>query len=257
MTDRRDVLTALAAGAAAIPAAVLAQQPMAHSESVNPPSSTTGCCLPPGAGGEYFPNVAVQTHDGQRALFYNDLLHEKIVLVNFMSVKNDAHYPVTANLTKVQRLLGDRVGRDVFMYSITVDPEHDTPEVLAEFAQRNGAQPGWLFLTGEPNAVDLIKDRFFVHGLATHGKDDGHPHDQGNHHGATHDCSMGLVRYGNVSAGVWGSVAAKADPAQIVDRLSWVSLRPVPQGAPRRRGPARLNPRMAEAIAKLPAKKNS
>src|SRR5438046_6505607 len=130
MTNRRTVLSQLAAGVAAIPVVAfdtLGQTPHAatHSEK--------NCdCMRPGGGpyADYFPNVMVHTHDGQKALFYHDLLRGKTLLINCMSVKNEAQYPVTANLVKVQELLGERLGRDVFMYSLTVDPEADTPRVL-------------------------------------------------------------------------------------------------------------------------------
>src|SRR5215212_6191681 len=138
MTDRRRMLLQLAAGATALPAVALG-------------ADDSSCeCAPPRNGpySDYFPNVVVHTHEGRRALFYNDLLRGKTVLVNCMSIANDAAYPVTENLARVQRLLGERAGRDVFIYSITVDPVRETPRALAEFAEAHGAGPGWLFLTG-------------------------------------------------------------------------------------------------------------
>ncbi len=241
MTDRRDVLAALAAGVAAIPVAAMGQEtlPTAKQTKTKPEvEEQCDCCASEHGGGEvpsspdYFPNVPVETHTGQRALFYNDLLRGKLVLVNFMSIKNDEHYPVTENLSHVPKLLGERLGKDVFMYSITVDPEHDTPRKLQRFVEERGvAAPGWLFLTGQEKPLELIKGRFFV-------SRGGHQHHEPGQPG--HDCSMGLVRYGNVDAGVWGSVAAKADPAQIAERIEWISLRPAAKGAPRRRGPATI-----------------
>ena len=77
-------------------------------------------------------------------------------------------YPVIDNLVSVQRLLGDRVGREVFMYSLTVDPEHDTPRVLRAFADRHGVGPGWLFLTGEPDIIHALRSRLFAHADGSH-----------------------------------------------------------------------------------------
>jgi protein SCO1/2 len=223
------MLAQLAAGAAAIPSVALgvsAQEshtPHAHDQS------DCECARPrngPYAG--YFPNVVVVTHEGRRALFYNDLLRGKTVLVNCMSVANESVYPVTANLARAQRLLGERAGREVFLYSITVDPEHDTPRALAEFADRHGVGPGWLFLTGTPDIVGLLRARLFA--------------DAGAHaHGPKRDCSMGLVRYGNEAVGLWGSVPSKTDPEWIVRRLSWVSPRAHASGVPMRRGPMPLS----------------
>ncbi len=65
----------------------------------------------------------------------------------------------TARLANVQRILGDRVGRDVFMYSITVDPDTDTPEVLAQYAEKFNIGPGWLFLTGKQADLVLLRKK--------------------------------------------------------------------------------------------------
>jgi protein SCO1/2 len=154
-------------------------------------------------------------------MFYDDLIKDKVVLVGFMSIAHDASYPVTRNLSQVQRLLGGRLGRDAHLYSITVDPAHDTVPALNAFARRHGAGPGWLFLTGGEEAMNAIRGAFFAHrgGHAEHGAQ--HPNG-----GEIHDCSMGLIRYGNDAVGLWGSVAALADPAQVVERLSWIEARP-------------------------------
>ena len=225
MTDRRKMLAGLAAGTAALTSAALGAQtqeqanahgPHEHKHDASHDSAEDCECERPPSGpySSYFPNVVVVTHEGQRALFYNDLLRGKTVLVNCMSIANDAVYPVTENLARVQRLLGSRAGRDVFIYSITVDPERDTPRALAEFAKRHGAGPGWLFLTGTSETIDTLRGRLFADA-------GGHAH----HKGRAQDCSMGLVRYGNEAVGVWGSVPAKTDPDWIVRRLSWVTPR--------------------------------
>ncbi len=77
----------------------------------------------------YLPNVAPTTHEGRRVRFYDDLIKDKIVVINFMYTRcADGTCPVTtANLVQVQRLLKDRVGRDIFFYSLTLPPEHDPP----------------------------------------------------------------------------------------------------------------------------------
>lgn len=234
------MLAQLAAGAAAIPAVARASRPWVAPGQDQPHAThpDKNCdCVRPGAGpyAEYFPNVVVHTHNGQKALFYYDLLRGKTVLINCMSVKNEAQYPVTANLVKVQRLLGERLGRDVFMYSLTVDPENDTPRVLRAFAEEHGVKPGWLFLSAKTDDVQLLRGRLFAH-------------DAAHQHGATpvpvRDCSMGLVRYGNEAVGLWGSVPAKSEPEWIVKRLSWVETRPT-SPAPRtfkRRGPTASAP---------------
>ena len=81
------------------------------------------------------PNVTLTTHEGKKVMFYDDLMKDKIVILNFMYAKCEGICPgTTANLVKLQQLLGDRIGRDIFMYSITLDPERDTPKVLNRYA---------------------------------------------------------------------------------------------------------------------------
>ena len=188
-------------------------------------------------GRRFIPNVPVITHQGDKRLFYDDLVKDRTVIVQFMSVAHHAKYPVTRNLIQLQRLLRGRLGRDIFLYSVTVDPQNDTPVELSRFAKRHAAGPGWLFVTGEENAVAALKNAFFVHGPGQSHHSLGH----GNGQAAdAPDCSMGLMRYGNDRTGLWGSVPAKTDPSMIVERLSWIQPgRRAPSSRPvlKRRGP--------------------
>ena len=238
MTDRRKMLAQLAAGVAAIPAVAFGASAQETTHEGHPLEASNGdkdrpCARPAeGAYADYFPNVVVHTHDGRKALFYHDLLRGRAVLVNCMSIKNEVLYPVTANLVKVQRLLGERLGRDVFMYSLSVDPENDTPRALRAFAEKHGVKPGWLFLSAKLEDVEAVRGRLFAHAGA-HGQHGSAP---------AKDCSMGLIRYGNEAVGLWGSVPSKAEPEWIVRRLSWVESRPAPAtGEFRRRGPFASN----------------
>ena len=111
-------------------------------------------------GANYFPNVPLVAQDGKTVHFYDDLLKGKTVVINFIYTKcNDSCPLETAKLARVQRLLGDRVGRDIFFYSISIDPERDTPEQLKEYADKYHVQPGWLFLTGDKKDVELIRKK--------------------------------------------------------------------------------------------------
>src|SRR5215813_10354945 len=84
----------------------------------------------------YFPNVVLTTHEGKKVRFYDDLIKDKIVTINFMYATCEGVCPgITANLVEVQELLGKRVGRDIFMYSITLKPEQDTPKVLKNYVK--------------------------------------------------------------------------------------------------------------------------
>ena len=74
-------------------------------------------------------------------------------------------------ITSVMKgLQGKLAGTGVQLVSLSVDPEYDTPEVLADFARRYGADPDrWWFLTGPKADVErLIVERFKL-GLETSG----------------------------------------------------------------------------------------
>ena len=106
-------------------------------------------------GADYFPNVALTTQDGRTVRFYDDLIKGKSVAINVIFTDCTEVCPLeTANLVQVQRELGERAGRDIHFYSISIDPRRDTPPVLKAYAQKFGAQ--WLFLTGKDEDVRLI-----------------------------------------------------------------------------------------------------
>ena len=109
-------------------------------------------------GADYFPNVPLTTQDGKTVRFYDDLLKGKSVAINVIFTTCTDVCPLeTANLVQLTKLLGDRVGKDVRLYSISIDPKRDTPEVLKAYAEKFGAGgPGWLFLTGKAEDIKLI-----------------------------------------------------------------------------------------------------
>lgn len=122
----------------------------------------TAQAAPKGArwGAGYFPDVTVVSHDGQRHRFYDGLILDKIVVINFIYTRCGDVCPLaTARMAELYRRLGDRVGKDIFIYSISIDPEHDTPERLAEYAAAFGAGPGWLFVTGDKGDIDQIRHK--------------------------------------------------------------------------------------------------
>jgi protein SCO1/2 len=108
-------------------------------------------------GAGYFPNVELTTQDGTVVRFYDDLIKGKSVAINVIYTECRDECPLeTARLAQVQKILGDRVGKDIFFYSITLDPEHDTPEVLKAYAEKFNVRPGWLFLTGSVQDIKLV-----------------------------------------------------------------------------------------------------
>ena len=104
---------------------------------------------------KYFSDVELINQDGQKVRFYTDVLKNKVVVINtFFTTCTNICPPMNRNFEKIQEALGDRLGKDAFLVSITVDPETDTPTRLKEYGRRFHARPGWMFLTGKKENVD-------------------------------------------------------------------------------------------------------
>jgi protein SCO1/2 len=158
----------------------------------------------------YFPDLVLTNHEGKKVRFYEDLIKDKIVIMNMMYVKCDGIcMPMTMNLMRVQKLLGDRVGKDIFMYSFTLKPEEDTVEKLRHYAHMHHIKPGWSFLTGSPADMELIRRK-----LGYVDPDPVVDKDKSNH--------IGVIKYGNEPLERWGGCPALSKPTWIVKTLSWV-----------------------------------
>jgi len=159
----------------------------------------------------YFPDVVLTTQENKQVHLYDDLVKDKVMVINFMYASCDRICPrVTQNLVKAQRLLGKRMGRDIFFYSFTLDPKHDTPEALKDYAAMHHVGPGWLFLTGTSEEMEMLRRR-----LGFTDPDPERDKDRENH--------IGNVRYGNEARELWGACPGMSRPEFIVESLSWVS----------------------------------
>ena len=157
-----------------------------------------------------FPNVTLTTHEGRKVKFYDDLIKDKIVIINFMYVRCDGKCPgTTANLVQVQKLLGDRIGKDIFIYSITLKPEEDTPKILKAYAKAYKVKPGWEFLTGDPKDIELLRQK-----LGFIDRDPERDANKANH--------IGMLRWGNEPHTLWAGCPASLAPAKIVKELRLV-----------------------------------
>ena len=114
-------------------------------------------------GPAIFTNALLRTHEDKEVRFYDDLIRGKQILLNLMYATCEGVCPiVTSNLVKVYERLKDRMGKDLFMYSMTVKPEEDDPAALKDFAEMHRALlPGWTFLTGDPYDIETIRYRLF------------------------------------------------------------------------------------------------
>lgn len=161
----------------------------------------------------HLPNVPLFTHEGKRVLLYDDLVKGKIVTMNFFFAKCDEICPtVTANLAKVQKLLGADVGRKLFMYSFTLKPEEDDVSVIKHYREMFDAKPGWTFLTGKPNDLEKLR-----RGIGFTYPEPAIDKDKTQH--------IGNVRYGNEPLMLWAACPGMAHPPFIAESISWV-LRP-------------------------------
>ena len=156
-------------------------------------------------GADYFPNVPL-IQDGATVHLYDDLLKGKKVAINLIYTSCKDECPLeTARLVQVQQLLGDRVGKDLFFYSISIDPQRDTPAVLKAYAEKFGVGPGWLFLTGKEDDIKLVAKKL---GL-TRRRD-----------ALTRDGHSASLMIGDVAGGQWMRNSAVDNPRFLATTIS-------------------------------------
>jgi len=111
----------------------------------------------PSAAQKYFTDTILVNQDGEKMRFYSDLLKGKTVIIDsFFATCQGSCLPMNRNLEKVQEALGDRLGKDAYIISISVDPTVDTPPALKAYSKKLNARPGWYFLTGDKASVDFV-----------------------------------------------------------------------------------------------------
>ncbi|HEX5746620.1 MAG TPA: SCO family protein [Archangium sp.] len=105
----------------------------------------------------YFTNTELVDQHGKTHRFYEDLIRGRKVLINFAFTScKGVCSPMTKHLAELQRKLGGRVGKDITMITLSVDPANDSPESLARFTKKFGVGPGWYFLTGSRENISLV-----------------------------------------------------------------------------------------------------
>jgi protein SCO1/2 len=141
--------------------------------------------------------------------FYDDLIKDKQVIINMMYADCEGFCPtVTANLIKVYQALKDRMGKDLFMYSISLKPEQDDPAALRRFAEMHRALlPGWTFLTGDPYDIETLRYRLF---RWDHIKFD-----------LDLDIHAGMLRIINDATDCWTMVTPMASTYTILQHIAW------------------------------------
>jgi protein SCO1/2 len=156
----------------------------------------------------YFPDVELTTQHGERVRF-PDLIKGRTVAIELIYTTCKYVCPLeTARLAQVQTQLGDRMGRDVFFYSITIDPEYDTPAVLNAYAEKYHAGPGWLFLTGRLADIDLLSKKLGLYAPPDPENKDGH---------------VAMLLIGNEATGQWIRGSALDNPRVTANMIAgWV-----------------------------------
>jgi len=152
----------------------------------------------PSAAQKYFSDVELINQDGQKMRFYSDVLKNKVVIINtFFTTCTSVCPPLNRNFERLQEALGDRLGKDAFLVSISVDPETDTPPRLKEYSRRFHARDGWIFLTGKKENVDwaLYKIGQYVE---------------------TKDEHTTIVIIGNEPKGLWKKAVGLAKPEELL-----------------------------------------
>ena len=147
---------------------------------------------------KYFTDVVLVNQNGEKMRFYSDLLQGKVVIINsFFGTCQGSCLPMNRNLEKVQQALGDHVGKDVYIVSISVDPTVDTPASLKEYAKKLHARPGWYFLTGDKQNVDFALNKLgqFVSDKQDH---------------------LNIIIIGNERTGLWKKAFGLAQSGELV-----------------------------------------
>jgi protein SCO1 len=150
------------------------------------------------AAHKYFSDVVLVNQDGKELRFYSDLLKGRVVIINtFFTTCISVCPPMTRTLERIQEWLGDRLGKEAFILSISVDPEVDTPPKLKAFAESYGARPGWHLLGGKKENVGIALKKIgqFVESRDNHST---------------------ILIVGNERTGLWKKAFGLAKPSDLI-----------------------------------------
>lgn len=157
-------------------------------------------------GANYFPNVVLTNQDGKALRFYDDLLKDKVVAIDLIYTNCLDKCPLeTAMMVQVKKMLGDHVGKDIFFYSISIDPKRDTPQALKAYAEKFHTGAGWQFLTGKEEDVELISKKLGLYSYPDPADRDGH---------------TPMLMIGNVATGQWAKHSALDNPRFLARKMS-------------------------------------
>ena len=163
----------------------------------------------------HLPDILFTDHLGQPRRFYSDLVRGKVVAISFMYAACSKLCELSSqNMARLQDELGERLGRDVQLYSISLDPLNDTPQSLKSYREQHGARPGWTFLTAA-NPAELT---LFRRKLGVYDPDPGVDADLTQH--------TGMIVLGNERTGRWSKIPALVHPVRIRQAVERILLPP-------------------------------
>ncbi len=152
----------------------------------------------------HFPNLPLTTHDGKQVRFYDDVLKDRKVVINFMyTICSNICTPVTQNILEAQRLLGS-MAKDIDFYSISLTPLDDDPAALRAYMDKQHIGKGWTFLTGKPENIERVR-----RGLGFTQRSPVADADISNHSGMLRIGNERLVSWGHASATTSGKAVAR------------------------------------------------
>jgi protein SCO1/2 len=164
---------------------------------------------PASPGARRYTNAVLRTHEDKEVRFYDDLIKGRQAVINFMYASCHGACPrVTSIMGNIYNALKDRMGHDLFFYSITVKPKADDPAALRQYMEMHRAnRPGWTFLTGDPYDVETIRFRLF----------------RMNHPGIDLDFALhaATIRIVNDALNCWTSAEVFASQRTILQHIAW------------------------------------
>lgn len=158
-----------------------------------------------GVGKIQIPDLELRDQEGRKVRFYSDLIKDKVVVLSF--IYTSCNYTCTMQgqtFSKLQSLLGNRLGKSVFLISITIDPAKDNPALLKAWGQRYDVQSGWTLVTGKPAEMNKLLVPF-----------------TGNPAGAEMHLPSTFV--GNDRTGIWTSAAGVFEAEALLNAVDYVT----------------------------------
>ena len=150
----------------------------------------------------YFTNLELINQDGETVRFYDDVLKDKVVVINFIFTNCEGACPLmTHKLTLVRDRLDEHVGKPLQFVSLSLDPQRDTPAAMKEFAKTHHADhDGWVFLTGNADHLDTIISKLgqYTEDMEAHST---------------------MMLAGNVNTAHWIKILPQEQPPAIAEKL--------------------------------------